>query len=279
MAAQRWMDTATTAGRRLRSGAGTEDAWRRPRPVVLVVAIAAVVFALVLCGAQQARADGDDPGGLTLDTIESPAPLSPGSSSAWELGVTTTRVTLESLTLALWSDGPLVQLSNSTYSATPLTASVIACTARWADGTCQGSEWVVVPPVAIGGLAGLGTSLASDSGFVPANVYLRVVVSMPESVGNDTRGLDATITGRVTATGELLTEGDNGSGGAGSGGPDSAGGASGLANTGLWTTGYGALGLAAVCSGLLIAHLRQRRLTASAAPRPSAASRSTGARE
>lgn len=215
-----------------------------------------VVVALILpWGLHAAHADNGDPLQLTQDTARAPTLLSPGTSSEWQLGVTTRNVSLETLTLALWANGSLVQLPSTGNRPEPLTVAVVACGTDWVGSRCSGEEWLVVPETAVTDLAGYTATLATGAGVLPAGVHLRVVVTMPETAGNETQGRGVEVTAMVVASGELESIDNSGSGGA-------AGHGAGLAHTGLSTVGYAVLGVAAASSGLLLARLRAVRLLA-----------------
>ncbi|WP_426997688.1 hypothetical protein [Pseudarthrobacter sp. N5] len=82
-----------------------------------MIAIAALVSMM-----HALPAAADDDAGLWLEPgpYGAPALLTPGSTSRWDLGVTTSRISLGALTVQLSATGPLAELAASP-EAVPLT--------------------------------------------------------------------------------------------------------------------------------------------------------------
>lgn len=222
-----------------------------------------VLLLLVLAPALPAAAEagGEAPDLVLEDRGQAPALLVPGSTSRWVLGVTTKGVKPSGLSLRLSAAGPLAGATNGAEHL--LTVQLSACPGAWAAGKCADGARTIIPPTPLASLDGTVRSLATPDGGIPAGVELLAAVTLSPTAGNAVQGLSATLTARVDAAGEPLTQAPDGGrppGGTPPGGalPDGQLPDGPLPDTGFRLGGLALLGAAAVAAGMAAAGWARR---------------------
>ncbi len=208
----------------------------------------AAVAGLLVGGATSAAAVTPAPG-LVADVevlvIDGVAPGRPGAGE-----VQLTNVSEHDLAVAAVSrsSGALTETAN-------LLVEVRSCTQAWQHGSCQGDELAVIAHV--DAPAGAARVLATPFVLAPGvGTHLRVVVSLPDTAGNESQNLTAALSFTWTATLDVPVPGDPSSPAPPATDPPTHLPVTGAAGTAVLVAGAGS---ALVAGGLLLAAGRRRQ--------------------